>query len=436
MGQKPKEEFEFDAAISFAGEDREIARALNLKLKAKGFAIFYDEDQLANLWGKDRREFERVYGPDSRFVIPIISEHYVRKDWTQFEFGCAKREQNRRSGEFILAVKLDDSRMVGLRDDEFYLSLGNRTLDQIADLFEAKIRAGGARGRRGPSPKFKKSVAILSNGAKRVLGIFVVSGLPLPRGLFETLFPELEWSRHCRDLKKHRLLREVEGLVKASPEAVKAIRSDLSETKACTEQWVKRLEELKDHQDIAMYLSLHYMSEGRWDDAACLLADVASPGLHGHWNEIFLKLLGQFTGARVVRRLNEASRIRLFHAMGICSTEANHFASAIEWFERARKESVKTKDTHRIGLCLIDSGVAFDHAGDKKKAASSYQRAVRYGEANDDPTLVGRALGNLAQLRMSEGELDAAIGLMRKSIEWKKRRRTFTERPSRRPNWV
>ena len=78
--------YDFDAALSFAGEDRNLARKLATKLKAKGWRVFYDKDNRGRLWGKGTSEYESIYGPRSRFVIPLISEHYVRKDWTRFEF--------------------------------------------------------------------------------------------------------------------------------------------------------------------------------------------------------------------------------------------------------------------------------------------------------------------------------------------------------------
>ena len=40
MSRKSKPQFEFDAALSFAGEDREHAEALAKKLEADGFSVF------------------------------------------------------------------------------------------------------------------------------------------------------------------------------------------------------------------------------------------------------------------------------------------------------------------------------------------------------------------------------------------------------------
>ena len=277
--------------------------------------------------------------------------------------------------------------------------------------------------REHPSSATKHHVAILSGDAKHVLGIIVVSQLPLPLGLYKSLFPDIDWSTHSRALVKYGLLRLSNGQIRPSSEATKAIRSDEVERRVCSELWVKRLEELKDHPDIALYLGPHYMSEGRLDDAIVLLADIANQALHGHWNETYLSCLEKFAVDRLARRLKPDTRIRLYHALAICSTQADQYDQALEWFERVRKESVKAKNDYWLGQYFINSGIALDLSGDTTKATAAYQKAIQHGKDHENPTLVGRSLGNLAQLRMKEDEPDAAIDLIRQSIEWKKKAR-------------
>ena len=94
MAKTPK--FEFDAALSFAGEDRRHAEAIARALQEQGLKVFYDRDYAAHLWGKGQEEYEKIYGPASRYVIPLVSKHYREKDWTRLEFGIAKKEARRR----------------------------------------------------------------------------------------------------------------------------------------------------------------------------------------------------------------------------------------------------------------------------------------------------------------------------------------------------
>jgi len=48
----PTPDFEYDVALSFAGEQREHARAIEAYLTARGIRVFFDEHHEANLWGK------------------------------------------------------------------------------------------------------------------------------------------------------------------------------------------------------------------------------------------------------------------------------------------------------------------------------------------------------------------------------------------------
>ena len=140
MARPRKSPYKWDAALSFAGEDRPHAKALAEKLKAQGLSVFYDDDHRSHLWGRNQDIFERIYGPEARYVIALISEHYPKSEWTRFEFDTARREQAKRGTEVLLPVRLDGTRMLGLPDDRIYLSLEHLTIDDIAKDFEKRLK--------------------------------------------------------------------------------------------------------------------------------------------------------------------------------------------------------------------------------------------------------------------------------------------------------
>jgi hypothetical protein len=47
------ETYEYDIAISYAGEDRSYAEALANVLRTRGVHVFYDKYEKAILWGQD-----------------------------------------------------------------------------------------------------------------------------------------------------------------------------------------------------------------------------------------------------------------------------------------------------------------------------------------------------------------------------------------------
>ena len=49
-------DFQYDVAISFAGEQRAEAEAITEHLIASSIKVFYDRHEKADLWGKDLYE--------------------------------------------------------------------------------------------------------------------------------------------------------------------------------------------------------------------------------------------------------------------------------------------------------------------------------------------------------------------------------------------
>ena len=143
--------------------------------------------------------------------------------------------------------------------------------------------------------------------------------------------------------------------------------------------------------------------------------------MYGHTNETYLGLLELVAQERVIRRLRPETRVQMFHALAICLTNAADYDKALVWFDRVRRESVKLKDRYWLGQYYVNSGITLNCSGKLAEAARAYERAIRHGEQNDDVVLISRALGNLAQVRVSEGQPEAAIALLERSISAKRK---------------
>jgi hypothetical protein len=132
--------FKFDIAISFAGEDREISERLAEKLQSKGIKVFYDRFFRSELWGKElTKYFQEVYGPKTKFVVLLLSKHYPVKKWTGFEFSIMDKEAEKRKNEFILPVRLDDTKMEGIKEDVAYLDYRKEGIDGIVECLLEKL---------------------------------------------------------------------------------------------------------------------------------------------------------------------------------------------------------------------------------------------------------------------------------------------------------
>ena len=138
--------FEYDVALSFAGEERQYAERIAEVLKAHGVRVFYDTFEQANLWGKNLYEhLHEVYSKKARFCIVLVSRSYAAKMWTVHERRAAQdRALQERDREYILPVRVDDTELPGLPRSIAYLSMSSGA-PHICKLFIKKL--GGVLGK-------------------------------------------------------------------------------------------------------------------------------------------------------------------------------------------------------------------------------------------------------------------------------------------------
>ena len=93
----------YDFALSFAGTEREIAKALFEKLQEAELEVFYDFNEQHRILAEDVEEYlAPIYSSDALFVVCILGPEYPKKIWTRFE---SKQFKERfKSGEVIPVV--------------------------------------------------------------------------------------------------------------------------------------------------------------------------------------------------------------------------------------------------------------------------------------------------------------------------------------------
>ena len=63
VNKSKQDNFKYDVALSFAGENREIVEQIAKKLAENNVQVFYDEFEKAKLWGKRlSTHFQKTYG--------------------------------------------------------------------------------------------------------------------------------------------------------------------------------------------------------------------------------------------------------------------------------------------------------------------------------------------------------------------------------------
>lgn len=114
--------YEFDVALSFAGEDREYVEEISEQLKAAGMRVFYDTNYQADMWGEDLVEYlDQVYRVKARYAIIFVSRHYAEKMWPRHERRSALARALEQGTAYVLPVRLDDTPLDGLRPTIGYI---------------------------------------------------------------------------------------------------------------------------------------------------------------------------------------------------------------------------------------------------------------------------------------------------------------------------
>jgi hypothetical protein len=81
--------FDFDFAISFAGENRNIAKIITEQLEILDCAVFFDELFEANYLGQAwHKTFMDIFSGRSRFVVCLLDKYHLEKIWPTFEREC------------------------------------------------------------------------------------------------------------------------------------------------------------------------------------------------------------------------------------------------------------------------------------------------------------------------------------------------------------
>ncbi len=131
--------YEWDVAISFAGADREIARAIVASLKEHGLRVFFDEHAYQQTVGRNLlKNLRHIYRSTSRLCIILISRHYSTGRWTRWELTSALERLLDEEG-YLIPIRIDDTPIDDLPESLGWLP--NTSPSVIADLVAERLSA-------------------------------------------------------------------------------------------------------------------------------------------------------------------------------------------------------------------------------------------------------------------------------------------------------
>lgn len=123
---------EYDVGISFASEQFEIAERLYEALTRKGIKVFWSEKENEKFVGGSLFDkIVEIYEEKCRYIVPIISNEYIKKDYTRQELSIAKERVN--SGDnCLIPIYTVGNRNRIKTGTLFYFDLSKETEFEIA----------------------------------------------------------------------------------------------------------------------------------------------------------------------------------------------------------------------------------------------------------------------------------------------------------------
>lgn len=133
-------QFEYDVALSFAGERRPYVEQVAEALRGLGVTVFYDDYETVSLWGKDLyQHLDYVYRKAAKYCLMFVSSEYAEKVWTDHERSSAQARAIGEKAEYVLPARFDNTEIPGLRNTVGYIDLAKVTPEKLAAMVLVKI---------------------------------------------------------------------------------------------------------------------------------------------------------------------------------------------------------------------------------------------------------------------------------------------------------
>mgnify|MGYP001133801279 CR=1 FL=1 len=135
--------FEYDIALSFAGENRNYVQTVANILRDNYAKVFFDEFEQVKLIGRYLPTYlDETYGSKSEWCVVFYSEFYSTKAYPRLEFKGMISGTLRQQRDYVIPVRLDDTPLPGQWADIGYIDGRHLYPGQVAELLMQKITSG------------------------------------------------------------------------------------------------------------------------------------------------------------------------------------------------------------------------------------------------------------------------------------------------------
>ena len=133
---------QFDVALSFPGEERELVERIagELEHSLGPDRCFYDRNYAGQLArpGMDLL-LQGIYRERAKLVVVFISGHYLLKDWCGVEFRAIRDIINRRESDRVMYIRTGDGTVEGVLPNDGYVDARRYSPKLLAGFIEERL---------------------------------------------------------------------------------------------------------------------------------------------------------------------------------------------------------------------------------------------------------------------------------------------------------
>lgn len=135
----------YNIGISYAHENEDIAKKIVTALRGVGLTVFFDQDELAMLTGRNLiYTLSEIYLNRCEYCLMLISKFYPMKKWTNYERETLfqKRIQSLKDNIYtdcVIPVLIDDTKLEGLNCGIIGFDIRKNSPEDIAAAMYEKI---------------------------------------------------------------------------------------------------------------------------------------------------------------------------------------------------------------------------------------------------------------------------------------------------------
>lgn len=118
--------YNYQIGISYADEQKKIAERIFNLLTEKGIKVFFAPNEESNYLGLNiYTELINIYENECKYIVAIISEEYLNKDYTNQELSVALT-RNKNGEKCLIPIYTSDARHKDISSDTFYIDYSKK----------------------------------------------------------------------------------------------------------------------------------------------------------------------------------------------------------------------------------------------------------------------------------------------------------------------